>query len=376
MMDVKEWTKSNQKFSLFKDYLFNGGNVSWNMEFWFYWVAYFMESKFSAIVEQLDNVKTADVRYLDQIQQMKQYVQEVLKKCRSILIKQKFFSSFYEYHDSFYKFPCKCYHDRFVCYVRHYKSEKIYNCRMCPRAKDAIMEDVYEIIRGFLVLWLSDFYYVWKLYKSKRIKFGVYVSDDNVKLMPIDNIKLWEVVCEDDEKQILCHPLLPHPLDFLEKREIIGSLYADKARFEYQIPGLLSKYPVILSSKNQSDIPKLAFNVHQEEKAIVEWKQPQSQVLYQETTIRNHNCKKPSRKRRLSKILKEGRKKKKTRWLLHRQRKNQLRQFFRVDDGDDYYGVYDDYEYYFTNYDDYSCGYSSGYNRYDYDEYDEFRYDD
>lgn len=340
MFCVKEWTTSDKKFEIWNEYLFKGPTVSWNMEFWFYWMAYFMEKEMVGVVGQFEKKRTNDVRYLDQLQQMKQYFLEILSKCRAILMKHNFFSGFYD-------FPCGCYSDRYRCYTKYHKTEKIYdNCRMCGNAKDAIMEDVYEMIRGFLVLWLPEFYYVWKLYESNRIRFPIYIPEYDMNILPFDDIGLWEVVCEDDEKQILSHPLLPHPMDFLEKREIVGDLYVDKAQFQYQIPNTLSSCIVVFSKKTPSLIPKVIRDNRQEEKVVIEYKQPKpSQPLYMESTIHNHKQGKPSVKRKLSKILKEGRKKKKSKLIRQRHQENQRCHLFPINDDYDENDSYCDNSY-------------------------------
>jgi hypothetical protein len=234
---------------------------------------------------------------------------------------------------------------------------------MCDNAKDALTEDVWEMIRGFLEEWLAEFYYVWKLKRQGRIHFSVFLD---IHPMPLDDIRLWEVVCEDDDTQILYHPLLPHPHDFIEKRLVVegSNLYVDKARFEYQIPGSLSRYPVVLSKK-RSILPRMTPSpLYQEEQVVCQWKQPTLQVYYTESSTA-HKKGNRHKKRRLSKILKEGRKKNKTQWTRCRYAKNPLRQIFAIEQGEEYYGgVYD--EYFYQSSDNYSVDYDH------YDDYDEY----
>jgi hypothetical protein len=227
---------------------------------------------------------------------------------------------------------------------------------MCANAKDALMEDVSEVMENFLAQWLSEYYYVWKLNQQGRIHFPVPVQTHT---MSLSDIHLWEVVCGDEEKQILSHPLLPHPLDFLEKhnRDKSSTLYVDKARFEYQIRNTLVQYPVVFLSHKTSIIPRLSPHrpSSQEEQAVCSTKQPTPQVFYRETTTgHKKNERHRHNKRRLSKILKETRKKNKTR--LYRP-KNALRQTFPIDQGDDYTGIDDDDDMNFSDYDDYDYRY-------------------
>lgn len=355
------WSTKTDRAVLWKDFLFQNMSVSWELEYWFYWMAYFMEPQLGDIITALEKARTKDVRYLDQIQQMATYVKDVLFKCRGVLIAQRSRCTGLE-------FPCQNYRDRFKCDCYKWNMTQVGHLTMCNNVKHALNEDVAEVMNSFMDGWMNQYYYVWKMNSQGRIHFPVVV---NIRPMSLNDIRFWEVVCEDDDKQILSHPLLPHPSDFLEKRvvDMTSILYVDKAQFEYHIPGSLSKYPVVLS-KQPSIIPRMTSvpSCQKQEKDPFQYEECR-QVLYTESTTTHKNGKPPHKKRRLSKILKEGRKKNKTLWTRRRRRsKNPFRQFLAVDDGEDYYGVYDDYEYYFQNWGQYSCGRSS------YDDYD--RYDD
>lgn len=340
---MKEWHKNNQKFKfgVWKDYIFKDTQATWHMEFWFSWMAYFMEVELKELIEALHKTqtKTQDQRYLDQLLQMTGWVQETLNKCRRTIGKNA-----YAIHN--HEFPCSCFQDRFSCYSHKRPKVLIKNTKtyMCHRAKDALMQDVYDVLHGFLVSWLSDSYYVWKLYQEKRINFPVYIFDMDVKFLHFDDIGSWEPVCGDEEKEILSHPSLPHPSDFLEKRKIIGSSYADKARFEYQMPGSLDKN-IVVFTKKKSIIPKIKSLIHHEDQvSIVKTPSQQSQMYFQGTTSQHKNGT-PKKKRKMSEIMKESRKKNKKR---HRSSDNDFHQSFTIEQGEEYDVNVEDV-------DDYSC---------------------
>lgn len=355
------WSIKTNRSVLWKQFLFQKISVSWELEYWFYWMAYFMEPQLENIIMTLEKAPTKDVRYLDQIQQMAAYVKDVLYKCRCVLTARRTHC-----FGTCVEFPCQFYSNRFKCALpSSWHSIQVEGLMMCENAKYALEEDVGEVLKAFLVEWLREYYYVWKMARQQRIHFSVAVED--TQPMPLSDIRLWEVVCEDDDRQILSHGLLPHPSDFLEKRmaDKTSTLYVDKARFEYEIPGTLSQYPVVLSHQ-RSIIPRMAPTLHREEEPIVcglEKRTPQ--VLYSESTTAHRNGRQ-HKKRRLSKILKEGRKKNKTRWTDRRRAKNPIRQMFPMEEGEDYEGCYND--------DDYDDSSSKTYSEYDPYEYEYYRY--
>jgi hypothetical protein len=334
-LTIKEWHQSKHKFDTWKEFMKGTLMAPFMVEYWFYWVAYFMEQKLVDVVKSLEKVQTVDDRYLDQVQEMMRYIQNIMYKCRYVLVRntQHLFSQ------DIFPCPCQLYQDRFRCFHVNMQAFKIGTMSICTNAKNVLMQDADELIRGFLEQGLSDCYYVWKLYMNNRIHFPVWVDNLNIQHLPLHVISLWEVVCEEQDIQILCHPLLPHPRDFLEKRLVIkdSNLYVDKAQFEYEIPGTLSYYPVVLSSK-PSIIPKITSKtIYKEERVECLWKQPTHQVYYQETSTA-HKTGYKHKKRRLSTILKEGRKKNKTQYIHSRR----VMKTFPVEDGDEYYSVYDD----------------------------------
>lgn len=353
------WSTKTNRAALWRNFLCQNVPISWELEYWFYWMAYFMKPQLQDITTALEKAPTKDARYLDQIQQMATFVNDLLYKCRCVLTAQQS-RCFCDV-----RFPCRIYRDRFKCYCSNWRMIQVGCIKMCENAKFALVEDVMEVMNAFMAEWLYEYYYVWKLSTQGRLHFPIVV---NINPMSLSDIRLWEVVCEDDDKQILSHPLLPHPSDFLEKCMVdkTSTLYVDKARFEYEIPGSLSKYSVVLSYQ-RSIIPRMApASLYSEEKPSKEEKQQPTtpQVLYTESTTAHKNGRQQHKKRRLSKILKEGRKKNKTLWIRRRHAKNPLRQMSQVEEGEDYDdGCYHNYYYAFSES-------SSEYDRYDYNDYD------
>ena len=358
------WDNRTDRLALWRDFLFKKAQVSWELEYWFYWMAYFMEHQLGDIITTLGTARTKDVRYTDQIRQMSTHVEDVLHKCRCVLTAQRTRSVC-----AGGEFPCRIYRDRFRCYCSHRHMTKIGGLMMCKNTKDALIEDVAGVMNAFIVEWLCEYYYVWKMTRQRRIRLPM---AGDILPMPLHDIRLWEVVCEDDDKQILSHPLLPHPSDFLEKRvaDNTSTLYADKARFEYQIPGSLSRFPVVLLPGVRSIIPRMTPSPqYQQETVRCGWKQPTPQILYRETCTEHKEGSQPHKKRRLSKILKEGRKKKKTLWTRHRRAKNPPRlMMFHATEQEDCAGIYDEYD------DDIDAFSDNSPEYYGYDYYDDYDY--
>jgi hypothetical protein len=126
--------------------------------------------------------------------------------------------------------------------------------------------------------------------------------------------------------EMLSHPLLPHPADFLvkdkhmEEQKKKSRSYLDKAKFVYQYPGSLEKY-IVVFTKTSSVIPKLTSpSFYQEEGSVVCNKEEdgdakQQQPMFSESTNYRHDTKQRKRTKRFSKVLKETRKQKKTKWF-------------------------------------------------------------
>lgn len=345
---MKDWHHGDKKKAdLYRDFLYGKLQPEWATVVWFHCISFCLGPQLKGVVVALDNAHTTDVRYTDQLSQMKAYVLDTMNKCRHTLICPLV--------DPSSVLPCSEYTSRFFCFPTHnlaqklrhqssnilpyyntiHRTEKIGPIYMCHSANMALKDDVWQVLNGLLTTWLSQFYYVCKLYKEGRLSFPIGLTDKYIKPLSLSDVSLWEVVCADDEKEILSHPMLPHPADFLEKKEIKGDTYASKACFQYQIAGTLKCYPVVLTH-TPSIIPKLSPSTPKEETAIVHWKQPQIQPLEQGSTSGGHSRTNPKRKRRLSKILKETRKKNKTKWCHKRRAQNEMRSSFPIDAGNDY----------------------------------------
>ena len=185
------------------------------------------------------------------------------------------------------------------------------------------------IFDKFMSSFVSNMYYVLKLKLS--------LFPHNVQFPPLNNLDDWEVVCEDDDHQLLSHPLLSHPRDFLTHKKCEGNRFVEKARFEYYMEGSFETCNVVLTD-SPSPIPKLLPSTHDEEEVILtKKKETIQQSLYHENTT-HHKSGKQKNKKLLSRILKETRKKKKTKKLHPPSRPEPYEHEFDPD--------YDEYNYY------------------------------
>lgn len=140
------------------------------------------------------------------------------------------------------------------------------------------------------------------------------MSFEDVSFPSLSNPDHWEIICgEEKDIQILAHPLLSHPADFLIHKKREGSRYVDKAKFEYYMEDSLPKYNVVLT-KTPSPIPKLVKPVHKDDVVTLTKKKENNNHLnrlYHES-IKTRRNGKQKRNKPLSRILKETRKRKKT----------------------------------------------------------------
>lgn len=319
-----QWDQTVDKFQVWKQYVSGQFTVLNDMKLWFGMMAISLEPSLQKIGKLKE--PTHDVRYLDQFYQMKQSVQDLQQRCQHLIQECHFCmeSCAYQHH----------YH----CYTGYWDDGYLFiTCTVLIRqhAKSALIMDVQEVIQGYLVEWISSSYYLWKLCQQNRLSFAEWVNTDEIPILSLNEMASWEVICEDEEKEILCHPCLSHPMDFLERQPILNShRYVDKARFEYQIPHTLLVYSVVFT-KRCSTIPILTKPPKQDHVVCVKTKPSLPQVHYQETTTRHKHHHKPShKKRKLSKILKEQRKKQKTSY-----RRHSLCQSFPIHDENDYHDI-------------------------------------
>lgn len=357
-MDLTQWNNlsNDNKFKTFQDYIHDKLSYIQVLADWLHWIAVMMAEKIRSetlVVIHRKLQTLTDERYIHQLCEL----QNVLQNLESLLEKKQ--------PDPFKKnFQCRKHDNMRRCY--HFKNNIVYKCTtFCPVAFSRVQEWSTIILDKFLSSYVSNMYYVLKLKLS--------IFPHNIQLPPFSNVDDWEVVCEDDDHQLLSHPLLPHPRDFLTHKKCEGNRFVDKAKFEYYMEGSLRDYNVVLTH-SPSPIPKLSAAIHRDEKVILTDKKDTTlhQSLYHENTNR-HRSGKNKPKKLLSRILKETRKKKKTRKLHPPRRPEASEHEFDPYYGDfigqhpydsdhdhdyEYYYGYDhyhgfDYEYYYRDYDDY-----------------------
>lgn len=306
-----------------------------------------------------------DVRYQDQLYEFQRQIESLHQECSQLLVvydgKIKLLGYFH--------YPCRKNDPFHRCH--YYPPRHVYQTTTCSSIlKD--LENTVVLILSFLCENIaSPFYYVRRLYQQGRFhQFPLFLNMDVMK--PLSDIQSWEVICEDENTQYLSHPCLSHPLDFLVKKKYLEdnqtSSYLQKARFEYQVQSYHDKYVVVLD-KSPSKIPKLQHTLYQEEKVLIQHESSSfTTSLYQES-IRHSFCHN-KKKRPLSRILKETRKKNKTfhRRITFKEIIPSIDDVVDVEFDDDYYLLPDDppYDNYSDDY-DYDYEYEYYYSSYYYD---------
>lgn len=203
---------------------------------------------------------------------------------------------------------------------------------VCGILYQKIMEHFKKLLEAFFFLWVHDLYYIHRLLRQGRLHKPRLVDWAVINCKEcFQDLGAWELVCSDEQEGVLIHPLLPHPSDFLVRRHLNRSdrSYAQKARFEYSFKGSLERHTVVFVH-TPSLVPKLLPSVPPDEVVPT-----MVQSMPTATGIRINWCsdshRKGRRKKWLSQILKESRKKKSTR------EKQKRRQWCAMnsDDGDD-----------------------------------------
>lgn len=350
-MDLTQWNNlpNEYMFKTFQDYIHDKLKHSQDLVDWLNWIAVMMAEKIRnetlvVIHRKLQTLK--DERYIHQLHELENLLQNLvvlLHKKQPDPLKKNFQCHKY-YNMRHQSYTNRCYHMNNIVYK---------DTTFCPVALSNLKEWSMIIFDKFMSSYVSNMYYVLKLKLS--------IFPHNIQFPPFSNLDDWEVVCEDDDHQLLSHPLLPHPHDFLTHKKCEGKRFVDKAKFEYYMEGSLSTYNVVLTN-SPSPIPKLSPAIHRDEKVILTDKKDTTlhQSLYHENTNRHRSGKNKPNKR-LSRILKETRKKKKTRKLHPPHRPEESEHEF-----DPYYGDFIGEHPYDSDYDhDYD---------YDYDYYDDYDY--
>lgn len=246
-----------------------------NMLMWFYQLACHMEKLSTRCINMIDNNTTTKIKSrqcIDQFLELKHTIQNHCNKCNQV---RSYIDEKENHVDCIYLFN--------------------------PEEGDAIFSK-------FFSSWVLNMYYVW-IY-CKTTGFLNKFLNNNVFIC-LGDIAQWEIICSDEDVELLAHPSLPHPFDFLTRKKIVGDRYADKARFEYCFQWNWQKYNVVLS-KTPSVIPKLKMPVCVKETShsVLDHKK---QCLFQEST-RTHKMGVKKKQKTVSHILKETRKKNKKNW--------------------------------------------------------------
>lgn len=209
--------------------------------------------------------------------------------------------------------------------------------------------------REFFGCMIRDLYYVRKLRCQRRLSVPLCIEVFEFGNDPLGNLASWEVVCADDEKELLSHPLLPHPSDFLVRDLCMkkGKTYADKARFEYSFTSGLDGYKVVFPMDKPCVIPRL-LPVRDVEHVVPAPSLHMPEEAFVKESCSKCACKKTKRKKKPSLITKESRKKIKTIKKMRRQQtwKGNLHADLACDPDDD-----DDYYYDYPSDDDQSYAY-------------------
>lgn len=237
---------------------------------------------------------TRDERYIDQLHGFQDILVKHLDMCGGFLNK----------HQLQMKRHVKCLH--FYTYCR---THRVHGVDVCNIDYIGVRFNHFSVLcRDLFQLWVRDFYYVYRLAQQHRISIPVPLDP-----VSIGGLTSWETICMDGEMELMNHPLLPHPSDFLVKYTNFGqgTTYVDKARFQYSFfrpleGGVVftrtpSVIPRLLPSRD--DIP-LVDNTEQQT-----IQQP-FMVHVSETINRRYG--KTRKKRCPTQILKETRKKHKT----------------------------------------------------------------
>lgn len=331
-----------------------------------YYFTFFMLQLLKDVMISIKRTIVHDVRYLDQLYAFQLQVSRFHCQCSSILI---FYDDCIKRLGK-YHFRCRRIDRYHRCF--YYMEMELHKTLTCAVVLKKIKFQVEQVLSYNFQDILSDFYYVYCLYKQNRIRFPFSLNSQYISIKPLGDLRSWEVICEDDDTQFLCHPCLPHPNDFLiKKKKLITNTYVSKARFEYQFKSF--DKCVVVFTKTPSFIPKLKNSSYKEEKPLLVSRNETNKIsLYHESILKSHHHNK--KKRPLSRICKETRKKKKTKWIHHHKRMVTSKEYIPTtsnwdenellyppdDDGSSYYNSDYDYDY------DYDYEYESYWNSYYY----------
>lgn len=254
MMDYRQWTQlqNTEKLRILKNAAANNAlEPTDDMIHWWYWMTCHLDSNLKTvsanILAQLK--KQTEARVLDQLREIYSCVENILDQC--LTFRMNHFETIRSKPCPLTQSSCwdQCGPPLCESYYGHYHEcfqWRKHSSSLCSSMdRQAVMESK-EIIRCFLIPMVSSMYYVWKLFREDKLRFPIDMEE--IHMPPVNDLRSWEVICEDDEEQILFHPALPHPSDFIiQKKKKDGQSWADMARFVISVPTLLSQGSVILS---------------------------------------------------------------------------------------------------------------------------------
>lgn len=255
---------------------------------WIQLVTMFIHQELYQIMDNLNRIQTVDHRYKKQISHFYHIIESMDKRCQ-----------FSFQHDV--NISC---HDLEPCHFC-YDTKRVCGIPLCASLRNQIKIQAIDILSFFVSQWISGFYYLCQLYYKGRFHLNFFIEP---KIKPLNQLSSWEVVCENEDEQLLSHPSLPDPSDFiLHKKKLIGDSYVEKAQFEYSFPKTLENYSVTFP-KNGSFLPCLSSSSVSLYKPSINQKNEPSQNLLR-INICYKNNKNKKKKKPFSKIQKETRKK-------------------------------------------------------------------
>lgn len=350
-MNIKQWNNlsNDDKFKIFQDYLHDKLSLTQdNLMGWLQWISVMMTEKTRKNLDIIQNKlrQLRDERYIHQLNELENLLQNLatLLDKKQPNPQQKEFQCEQDPTTPTYRCPrysVRYYHKNCRCIIK--VRTKYHGTIFCNTSFSRLKEWSTMIFDKFMSFYVSNMYYVLKL------KLSIFPRD--IQFPPLDNLDDWELVCEDDDHQLLSHPLLPHPRDFLTHKKSEGERFVDKAKFEYYMDTSLDTCRVVLTH-SPSTIPKLLPATRNDEEVAVSKKETDSiqQSLYHENT-KQHKSGNKKPKKLLSRILKETRKKKKTKHIRPPSRPDAYEHKFDINSKVNVYNAYyyDDLDYYYDD---------------------------
>lgn len=222
---------------------------------WFYCTGQSIVKKMQCLYHSVAKVAVHDVRYKDQLFE---FSREIQCLCTRISVSMAHCEeSIQQIGEYTYGSP---YTLSFCSPIR------LHGVLVSGNARSSMEMDADKVLSGLFENILARYYYVFKLQRQGRLHMPFFLWYHRVPMRPLGDLRSWDAICEDGDMTLLSHPALPHPSDFLLKKErqSDSSSYLERCRFEYQFPGTLQRYSVVLGRK-RSPIPKLCVSSYTEE---------------------------------------------------------------------------------------------------------------